>query len=410
MRQQKRRITILKKSNGKLHSKVYRLKLTSTNRKNDTETTINEDNNNLTNFLIRQQQKTRARGNRYTANEKMFALSLWHASPKCYRLLRSTFCLPSITTLRRSMHSIKLEPGFNPSVIDAIKKQVEHYTMKDRLVSIVFDEMSIKTFLEYNERVDYVLGYEDLGDCRNDSIANYVMVFMIRSITSNWKQPIGYFLTSGPMSCETICCKLREATKLLKEAGLMPTLVICDQGPGNRGCKSYLGVLPDQSLIIEGDILFFMFDPPHLLKSIRNGLYSHGFFYEGELVYFQIIRMLYQIKKHDKLEIAPKLTENHVELNSFAKMKVNLATQVLSQSVASAIRSIVILSKKLPADAIYTANFCEFFNNLFDVFNGSGNNDNDYKSAFSIPSKSEYFIRAAIPILERLIFYKFIYF
>ena len=38
-------------------------------------------------------------------------------------------------------------------------------------------------------------------------------------------------------------------------------------------------------------------------------------------------------------------------------MKVNLASQVLSQSVASGIRSIVIVSNKLPQDTIYTANF-----------------------------------------------------
>ena len=53
-------------------------------------------------------------------------------------------------------------------------------------------------------------------------------------------------------------------------------------------------------------------------------------------------------------------------------MKVNLAVQVLSQSVASGIRYVAHLTNKFPREAMYTADFCEFFNNLFDIFNSKG--------------------------------------
>ena len=47
-------------------------------------------------------------------------------------------------------------------------------------------------------------------------------------------------------------------------------------------------------------------------------------------------------------------------------MKVNLAVQALSQSVASGIRCVVHIKGKLHPDALHTADFCEYFNNIFN--------------------------------------------
>ena len=108
------------------------------------------------------------------------------------------------------------------------------------------------------------------------------------------------------------------------------------------------------------------------MKSIRNNLYNNGFIFKGNNISFEHIRKLYYIKQDDTLEIAGRLTDKHVNLNTFSKMKVNYAVQALSQSVASGIRAVVLLSNKLPKEAVYTADFCQFFNDLFDIFNSQG--------------------------------------
>ena len=77
------------------------------------------------------------------------------------------------------------------------------------------------------------------------------------------------------------------------------------------------------------------------------------------------------MKKELNIDIAGKLSEKHINLNSFARMKVNLAVQALSQSVASGIRCVVHLTGKLHQDSLHT-DFCEFFNNIFDIFNSKG--------------------------------------
>ena len=68
---------------------------------------------------------------------------------------------------------------------------------------------------------------------------------------------------------------------------------------------------------------FFLYDLPHLLKSIRNGLYNKGFIFKGHNITFDYIRDLYEIKRWENIEIAGKLTKKHVTLNTFRKMKVN---------------------------------------------------------------------------------------
>lgn len=60
----------------------------------------------------------------------------------------------------------------------------------------------------------------------------------------------------------------------------------------------------------------------------------------------------------------PKLTIEHIYLTPYAKMKVNLAVQVLSKSMAKALR------RTLPIDEIAeTARFCEIMNDFFDCCN-----------------------------------------
>lgn len=51
----------------------------------------------------------KARGFRWTTQDKAFFLSLLHASPKCYRLLFKVFSMPSVRTLQKLMKSVSIE-------------------------------------------------------------------------------------------------------------------------------------------------------------------------------------------------------------------------------------------------------------------------------------------------------------
>ena len=50
-------------------------------------------------------------------------------------------------------------PGFNDGVFDALKLKVENMDPKDRCVSLIFDEMALKSGLVYNNRLDIIEGF-----------------------------------------------------------------------------------------------------------------------------------------------------------------------------------------------------------------------------------------------------------
>ena len=96
-------------------------------------------------------------------------------------------------TLLRDLQKMNIKPGFNGSVIDALTLKVQAMDPIDHNVALVFDEMSIKQGLVYNEGTDSVEGFEDFGDVgqtRYMYIANHAIAFMVRGLASKWKQPV----------------------------------------------------------------------------------------------------------------------------------------------------------------------------------------------------------------------------
>ncbi|GFR82706.1 transposable element P transposase-like Protein [Elysia marginata] len=68
--------------------------------------------------------------------------------------------------------------------------------------------------------------------------------------------------------------------------------------------------------------------------------------------------------------MAPKLASKHITMPPFSHLRVCLAAQILSHSVAAGISAMVTL-KALPPEAIETAKFAEQFDRLFNCFNSS---------------------------------------
>ena len=93
-----------------------------------------------------------------------------------------------------------------------------------------------------------------------------------------------------------------------------------------RVIEIFLKTTPENFFISSGLKIFFLYDPPHLIKSIRNALYNKGF---GN-INFKYIKYIYNMKKTLTIKMKDKLTKKHIELTGFSKMRVNLATQVLS--------------------------------------------------------------------------------
>lgn len=81
-----------------------------------------------------------------------------------------------------------------------------------------------------------------------------------------------------------------------------------------------------------------VFDPPHLIKGIRNNLLRQNLIWQkgGEKLVAQWsdIYIAYKINTSTEIRAMPILTEGHVNPNKIRKMKVSCATQTFSYNVA----------------------------------------------------------------------------
>jgi len=141
------------------------------------------------------------------------------------------------------------------------------------------------------------------------------------------------------------------------------------------------------SAVIDGQNIFFMFDPPHLLKPVRNNLVKHNFEVHGKLVKWQYISEFLEADRKQTVKLAPKLTPKHIDLPPFANMHVHFTAQVLSHSVAAGIYTHVPFGA-MSCDAAFTAEFIDIVDALLDCFNaGSFCGPKLYRRALTVKSK-----------------------
>ena len=201
-----------------------------------------------------------------------------------------------------------MKPGFNRTVFDVLKEKFSTETENDRMVVLSVDEISIKSSLDYDRNRDLVDGFEDYDNIRLPRVADHALVFMIQGLSKRWKQPLCYFLTNGGASGQMMGKLVEECIVKLREATLMVKAVVCDQGANNRVMFSKLNITLDKPFLdINGNRVFFLYDPPHLLKSIRNNLKKYDIKFRGGVAKWQHIKMFFDKDSSQSCRLAPKL-------------------------------------------------------------------------------------------------------
>ena len=146
-------------------------------------------------------------GRRFGVQERRFALAVYYHSPKAYRFLSSVFTLPSISTLHSWLRKIFVNVGWSKQTLAVLKRKSEVLPKEERLCGIVFDAMSIKEFLHFDQTSDSIIGREDFGEHgKSFKLANHALVFMIKGLIKKWKMVLGYFFYSGGINT----CRMRE--------------------------------------------------------------------------------------------------------------------------------------------------------------------------------------------------------
>lgn len=306
-------------------------------------------------LLIKMQfreNKKREKGRRFSLDEKIVALSILKQSPRGYRFFRNIFILPAPQTLAKLVQKTNLKPGLNKNIFAQLKKKTESMNQQARLCIILFDEVSLKAQVHYNERKDKVTGFVDNGQLRKPEYADHAQVFMVRGLIKNYKQPLAYTFSSSATKGPELANQLKEIVTEVQKAGLIVVASVCDQGTNNRQAIKMLlnetrGVylrrgeeVKENIILINGEEIVPLYDPPHLLKGIRNNLLTKNLKYTKEGViktanWSHIKQLFDENPGYKGVRLIPKLTENHVNPAKLNKMKVKYASQIFSRTVAS---------------------------------------------------------------------------
>ena len=338
--------------------------------------------------------KKSGKGRVYTPELKSFALTLQFYSSKAYSFLRKTFnlALPSQSQIRRWYSKIPADPGFTEPAFNALKLKAEEAKEngKEVLCSLMLDEMSIKKHVSWDGHK--YQGYVDLGNGADDDslpLANDALVFMVVSLNSSWKVPCGYFFIDG-LSGKERANLVKVCIQLLYDIGVSVTSLTCDGPSCHISMLTELGLSVDLSNMVTYFLhpqdpkrrMYVFLDICHMLKLVRNTFGEWGTLVNrgGEKISWQYLVELHNLQDAEGLRLANKLKKIHINWKQ-QKMKVNLAAQALSSSVANALEYCgkeLKLPKFQGCEA--TVEFIRMFDHLFDILNSRNPLAKGYKA------------------------------
>ncbi|XP_065342026.1 uncharacterized protein LOC135940864 [Cloeon dipterum] len=268
-------------------------------------------------------------------------------------------------------------PGISWKLTSILMKRVAKLTNIDKLVAISWDETKLKPYLRYIKSNDCITGYADYGNGnRENKPADSILIFLVKSITpsgKSWKQPLGYHLSSGPVKSNVLKKLIEFWIKFSIAIDLKPIITVCDQSSPNVKDLRDLGVSEHNPVIkIDSREIITSFDPPHILKCLRNLFLQHGVWTNKGYANPEHIVMLYGIDRQSSPKFCTKLTDIHLHPFGKQKMKVSVAAELLSYTVGSLLNILTRFEKQgLPPEANITSQFVLDVDALFDSFNGA---------------------------------------
>lgn len=271
---------------------------------------------------------------------------LWKAcSNKGYEHVRTRrlFKLPCRATLQKYVGHSTGEIGVTSLITERLRAEFQVLQVQQEIFcSLIIDEMAIQQKVMYDRQVDKVFGLVDMGPEQRSSttpeVANRLLCFVLRGLSTAYVIPVGYFFTRCLRS-EQLLCMTKTVIKAVEEVGFRVTRIVTDNHQSNVAL--FKGLSEEGTLVHvvphpfrHADPLFLSFDPNHLIKNLRNN------FVEREMTDGDnLIQGGFYLKKllgiQSQLLVKPVrfLTQSHVEPNNLEKMKVSRATQVFSPVV-----------------------------------------------------------------------------
>lgn len=316
------------------------------------------------------------RGTKYSENIRRFCLRQQYYSVAAYESLRLYFNkhLPSKRTLQMWYSSIDGWPGISDDAIEIIKERATLYKEKENHplhLCLMLDDMAIRKNIGWN--VDKFEGFVTTTNSSHQNVtqrkvASNAMVFM--AVGPDFKVPLAYEFINGVAAIDRAII-LNELIKRIEAVGAK---VISITGDGaNIAVANVMGANYDDHQPYfhnpsnPEQMIYFILDPPHMLKLIRKHFATRKLFHQSQLIDWNLLELITERQSEENFNLC-KLTQAHINWDQ-QPMVVKLAAQVFSRTNADLLRQLKDDGFKQFSNCDTTAEFLQKFNDAFDILN-----------------------------------------
>ena len=270
----------------------------------------------------------------WTEEDIARGVTLRSISSKSYKYIRQhlNFPFPGDTTIYDWIKNINCEPGLQKSSLRLMKHKSTDMPLKDRVCMVLFDEMSLSEEYCFDKKADKVYIPHSKA----------LVAMAVGLIGPSWRQPIYYNFDAkmdgpkGPI--------LKNLIEELEDCGFPVHAVCCDLGGGNHGFMSRLGIgwsgKRKPYFINPKDSnrkIHFFCDVPHMMKLIRNTILDRTIITPNGKVTKEPLEQLVAYEEKGVFKKAFKISSTHLKVSGAERQRVNLAVQVLSNTVGLAL-------------------------------------------------------------------------
>lgn len=293
---------------------------------------------------------------RYSAELLIFSSILHTISPHAYRFIRGAgkIALPHPSTLMRICSQYNVNPANEQNdegFLRYVKKRSSLLKPHEKIVTIMMDEIHIQPYFEYK-------GGSVTGAASNSSeAAKTAHVFMIQSLLSAHKD-VAHILPVANIEAVQLHAALTKTILELENAGLTVIAVITDNNSINRKVMSLFSETRTVDIVYPHPVdkarpLFYVVDPVHLLKCIRNNwlnqknpgtcIFYPETFSTSSLVRvngasFKAIRDLHASEQHSVTKFGYGLSYKALHPSNIERQNVKLVLKVFSSFVVEALK------------------------------------------------------------------------
>lgn len=293
---------------------------------------------------------------RYKPEDLLFFSLVQIISPAAYRFMRESgnLLMPHQSTIRRLCSSLNVGPELeklDSNFLCYIKNKVPLLQSQDMIVTLMVDEIYIKQYLDYK-------GGNVVGNAfDSQELASSAHTFMISSIMSSYKDVV-HILPVRTVTAELLHRVLKKVVLGLEEVGFKVLAVVSDNNSVNRKAMTFFSNKPKMSIVYPHPAdssrpLFFVIDPVHLLKCIRNNWLNQKTDacsfrfppFDGSSnslleASFSEVRKLYNLESDKLLKYGYGLSLKALYPSSLEKQNVKLVIQIFNDYIVEALKTL----------------------------------------------------------------------